>query len=381
MRTDRLAGRRRWSGVLRSHSAAFSYHDAIDKELPCASPEEPPAGAFAPTSIEPRAPFGQRRTRHGGRLSRRAVLAVGLCVLALPAQAAAHGRGATIALDYRLSFDQATRALPGIAVRVLDGDRDFQLSVQPGVSLLVLGQLREPFLRIDAGGVWANASSPTATSDGVVSAAKRGWVRLSSGRVVIWHDHRLAPPPTGTAGPDGRFSVPIVLSGRRAAISGSFFRVARPRTWPWIAAGLALLAAVAVVVRSHRLRARLTIGLGVSGGLAALAAVTTFAVRDAPTGGVAWLQVSTGLGLALVLGVLLARLRGRSRVRAAGAVGAIGAVVSASSLSVFWHGVVISALPALLARLVCGLALVCGAAGAVLSFLPDFDEPLQVARR
>jgi len=82
-----------------------------------------------------------------------------------------------------------------------------------------------------------------------------------------------------------------------------------------------------------------------------------------------------------VLGGLLVWLRGRSRVHAAGVVGAIGAAVSLSSLSIFWHGVIISVLPAVAARLVCELALVCGASAAVLSFLPDFDEPLLAGRR
>ena len=61
--------------------------------------------------------------------------------------------------------------------------------------------LREPLLRIDAGGVWVNASSPTATADGLVSSSKRGWVHVNGGRTVVWHDHRLAPPPARAAGP------------------------------------------------------------------------------------------------------------------------------------------------------------------------------------
>ena len=80
------------------------------------------------------------------------------------------------------------------------------------------------------------------------------------------------------------------------------------------------------------------------------------------------------------------RARGAARpparpgaVHAAGVVGAVAAAVSLSSLPVFWHGVVISALPATLARAVCALAIVGGAAAAALSFLPDFDEPVRVA--
>ena len=347
------------------------------------SPAGPDLHRLAPGSGRPavlRAPGGRRsRVGPGMRLGSATAAALGALVLA--GAAAAHGRGATFALDYRLSLDRSTRTLAGVHVRILDGDRDLQVSVDPGVRLLVRGDLREPFLRLDAGGVWADANSPTATSDGVVSPGLHGWVRLSRGRSVVWHDHRLSPPPAGAPGPDGHFAVPIVLNGAPASIGGSFFRVARPAAWPWLAGAAAALGAVAAAVRRRTLRARLTIGLGLSGGLAALAAVTAFAVRDAPTGGVAWLQIGTGLVLGVVFGALVARLGGRARVHAAGVVGAVGAAVSLSSLSVFWHGVIISALPATLIRLLCALALIGGASGALLSFLPDFDEPLPAGRR
>ena len=49
-------------------------------------------------------------------------------------QAAAHGRGRhdRARLPARRST-ASTRALPGVHVRVLDGDRDFQVRVDPGV--------------------------------------------------------------------------------------------------------------------------------------------------------------------------------------------------------------------------------------------------------
>jgi hypothetical protein len=310
----------------------------------------------------------------------RTAVPVALVALALPAQAAAHGRGATIALDYRLALDPSARALPGVHVRVLDGDRDLQVRADRGVRLVVLGALHEPLLKIDGTGVWVNASSPTATGDRLVSSARRGWVHVNDGRTVVWHDHRLAPPPASGPGPAGRLSVPVDLNGRPAAVTGTFFRVARPAAWPWALAAAVLVAGIALAVRRRSTRGALTVGLGVASGLAALLLVTTFAVRDSPTGGVAWLQLVAAVAVAAVLGVLLLRLRGRSRVHAAGVVGAVAAAVSLSSLSVFWHGVVISLLPGTVTRLLCVLAVAGGAAAAVLSFLPDFDEPVRVRR-
>ena len=315
-----------------------------------------------------------------GPLRLRAVIPVALAALVLPATAAAHGRTATIALDYRLALDRSTRDLPGVHVRILDGDRDFQVRVDPGTILLVRGMLNEPVLRIDSTGVWANADSPTATGDKIVSASRHGWVHLSGGRTATWHDHRLAPPPSSTVGPDGRFVIPVEVNGVRTAISGTFFRVARPALWPWPLAALVLTVAILLAIRLRPLRGPLTVGLGVAAGLTALVEVTTFAVADAPTGGVAWLQIATAFLVAAVLAGLLVRLHGRSRVHAAGVVGAIAAAVSISSTPVFWHGDVISALPPVGARAVCAFALVAGVAAACLSFLRDFDEPLRVMR-
>jgi hypothetical protein len=72
--------------------------------------------------------------------------------------------------------------------------------------------------------------------------------------------------------------------------------------------------------------------------------VTTFAVQAAPTGGVAWLQLVSGLVVA-ARSADVAYLRGRRRVHAAGVIGVIAATVNIGALPVFWHGVVVSALP------------------------------------
>jgi len=281
-----------------------------------------------------------------------------------PAGAFAHGRSPTVAIDYRLTLEPTP---PDLAVKILDGDRDLDARVTPGTTLVVRGILGEPMLRIGAGGVYVNAASPTAQSDKIVTGGK-GWLRVRSGSSFTWHEHRLAP-----AGAGGLFRIPIVLDGRPAAIEGTFVRVPRPALWPWLAFAAALLSGVTLTARRRELRVALTLALGLVAGLAALAATIAFALRDRPTGGVAWVTVGGAAAVAVVFGVPLLRLRGRRRGQAAGLVGAASAAVTIAVLPVFWHGVVISALPADAARLACALALVGGACAAAVSLLPELD--------
>ena len=291
-----------------------------------------------------------------------AIAAAAACCLVLPAPALAHGRGGVVALDYRLTLDSSGLAAQGVEVAIVDGDRDLSLSAAPGVSVLVRGELGEGLVRIDASGVWINASSPTAASDHLVSPQARGWVRVSNGRSIVWHDHRLLPPPRSGAGPDGAFAIPIDVDGHPETIAGSFIRIQPPAVWPWLLAAAAIVGAIALAARRRPLRAALVVGLGATAALAALIAVTTFAADDTATGGVGWPQVGAAGAIAAVLGLVVVRCRGAARVQALALAGAAAALASLSSLSVFWHGVVVSLLPASAARALCGLGLIGGLA-------------------
>lgn len=270
-----------------------------------------------------------------------------------------------MAIDYRLTLAPPPT---GLAVTILDGDRSLEARVAPGVTLLVRGFLREPMLRIDSGGVFANAASPTAQGDKLVRSGT-GWHRVASGRSYAWHEHRLTP-----AGSAGRFRIPVVVNGKEAVIAGTYVRVPRPALWPWLAGGAALAAGIGVASLRRRLQLPLVLGSGgVVAGFAALVAVIAFALRDRPDGGVGWLPIGAAIAVALALAVPLLRLHGRARAHAAGVAGAVAAAVTIESLPVFWHGVVISALPAGGVRVVCGLALLGGVAAAALTLLPELD--------
>ncbi|HZO96483.1 MAG TPA: hypothetical protein VFB42_03840 [Gaiellaceae bacterium] len=296
--------------------------------------------------------------------ARLAATVLGALALALPAQASAHGRGSVVALDYRLRLASVPA---GVHARILDGDRALEARVDPGRSLLVRGLVREPMLRFDARGVFANAASPTAQAARLVRAGP-GWVRVATGRRFAWHDHRLTP-----AGPAGRIVVPVLVDGRAGAIRGSFVRVPRPPLLPWLAGAAALAAVAAAVARRRAARAGLTLALGSAAGLAALVATIAFALRDRPGGGAAWTAIGVALAVALGFAVALAAREGRGRARTAGAAGAVAAAVTLPSLPVFWHGVVISALPSDVVRLACAVAVVAGACAAAASLLPELD--------
>ena len=301
------------------------------------------------------------------------VLATGLA-LAAPAGASAHARAATVALDYRLVLDSATRALSGVSVSILDGDRSVRVDVDRGL-LVVRGDLSEPMLRISSAGTYANRASVTAVAEKIVPAG-RGWKRVSPGSTFTWHEHRLAPPPYdgGRAGPVARFVIPATLNGHHVGIRGTFVRYARPSIWPWAAAAGVLAVALVTALRTRsELRGRLTTMLGSLAGLAGLAMLAVFGAADAPNGRVAWAQIVVAVAIAAVVYGALIRLHGLRRIQLAGFIGLAAALVSLSYLSVFWHGVVISLTSATASRALLVTGLITGATAAVSSL--RFEGP------
>jgi hypothetical protein len=295
-----------------------------------------------------------------------------LVCLAAPGRAAAHSRAPTVALDFRLELARA--ALPGVRAEVIDGDRALRVRVEPLHRLLVLGLLGEPLLRFGPDGVWVNRASPSADADRLARRGS-GWLRLTRGHGLLWHDHRLSPPARLQPGASAPWSLPIVLDGRRTELTGTFTRVARPPLWPWLVAGLVALGVVAVFARARPGRraetAAAIAGVAAAGALTASAA---FATGDAIARRAQWIEVGSAALLA-VLAAGASLVGDRSlRTWAAMVVGVFAAALGLGSLSVFWHGVVISSLPALFARLATAVALVGGAAAVVLAILTPTSE-------
>jgi hypothetical protein len=286
-----------------------------------------------------------------GRRARRYawIVAAGL-FLAPPGTAAAHTGAPTVALDFQLKVSNATRALPGVRVDLVDGDRGLRLRVDRHETLIVRGDLGEPVIRFDAAGVWVNRRSPTAAAVKLAPASSSAggvaWDLRTRSHTLRWHDHRLAPPRAAQTGVVGRWSVPILVNGNRAAIEGTFVRVRRPRWWVWGLVAVALAAALAGIARWRPpTRPRLLVAAGALASLGALASASSFATGR--RGWRPWLGAATGV---------------------------VCVAFSLSAISVFGHGYVISTLPPTLTRLCVLFAVVAGAATAVLSIRVEYDS-------
>jgi hypothetical protein len=300
---------------------------------------------------------------------------VACCALASPAGASAHiGPAAAVATDYQARVDPLGPGLGGLRAQALDGDRKLWLQVDPGLVVSVLGYLGEPFLRFSPMGVAVNDRSPTAVDDrltpraGLSGASSRppAWRPISDRHSYAWHDSRLRPVPAagGPARVLGAWSIPILVGGRRDAITGDSRYAPAPPLWPWLIPLATTLAGVVLVVRGRRAEtARVAVLVlavcAVAGGLASAAGREL----DAPG-----LGTSTRLEViplsVLAAGLLAGLIWGGSSVRRGAAL--IAAVLAGleglALISALRHGFVLSVLPADLARAAAALGLLAGAA-------------------
>jgi hypothetical protein len=312
---------------------------------------------------------------HAGRLVRLLIATV-LAALLVPGVAQAHHTAVPIvALDYRNRILPSSTG-PGGSWRasVEDAGRKLRLTVATGSEVVVLGYVGEPFLRFSPAGVAANARSETAQGlrlvpTGQVSSRSgdAAWMLLTRAHSIAWADSRAWAPSSALHGRAlVRWSVPIDVDGRRAAIEGELTHVASPPLWPWIVlAALPLLAALLAAGRKRWLWAIAT-GLAALAGLATLADLTGFALGGLPVSADRWLQLAVEVALTVVaLGFLT---RPRVRLIAVAALAAFAVLQALSELAVFRHGVVVSGLPATAVRVAAALALGAGlgAAGLVL---------------
>src|SRR5438270_2674213 len=259
----------------------------------------------------------QRSSRPAASL-RKALLLAALVALAAPAQANAHIRTGSVAVDYRVRVFP-TR-LP-LTAHVYLGDRAVRLSVRSGHSVTVLGYGREPFLRIDPSGVTV-LRTPTAAAL-LLTPGHR------SGRSFVWHDARVRGLPAGID--RGRWTIPLLVDGRRARLTGELLRVDAPPVWPWLALGLPFVAVTLLAFLRRRVLERSAVALGALAGAATLVTAAAFAFASNASEG-RWVEAGNEAVFALVGLAVVVHGSRDARVIAAGALGLLGLAAAAAKL-------------------------------------------------
>lgn len=297
--------------------------------------------------------------RHAARAGV-ALIALWLIALYMPAVASAHG-----AADPEASDELATIShLPaGVQGHVVDGDLRLWLSVAPSQTLIVLDYQGGPYLRFDRRGVQVNENSPMyylnltppiAPSIRLAPSMRPRWLSVSSGHSDRWHDGRLAALAETLHAPGarilGRWTIPVLLDGRRTAITGMLHYTPRPSfawLWPPVVALLILPALLRLGDRSLERRV-----------CRPIAAVTVLAAGVLAFGAGLHGRPGTAGSLVAVMVVELAALawaaalliRGRDGPLSLGLIAIFAGYRALVGLPVLWRGYVLLAVPATLGR-------------------------------
>jgi hypothetical protein len=297
---------------------------------------------------------------------------------ALPGSAAAHGPVAPVATSY---LARVSSVPAGIEAKVIDGYVRMWLRVAPSLTVVILDYSHAPYLRFSRSGVQVNLNStmyylnqtPVAETPpaDLRPSTPPHWQSVSTGHDYEWHDGRLQALSAVALAPGrsylGPWSVPLLLDGRRNAVTGGLWHADNPPlVWFW-----PIVVLLACVLASRRIRRppldRLVARLL---GVAAVAAITLAAIarglHGRPTVSVIQL-IELGFVLTLVGWALFHLVT----VRAAGYFGyfviAFVAVwEGVNLLPTLLHGYVLVALPAFLAR---SAAMLCLGAGTGLLLL------------
>ncbi len=180
--------------------------------------------------------------------------------MATPASAhTVAGQGAT---NYRSRLTGVSPALPGLQVSVVNLGSNLRVTWTGAEELTIFGYQGEPYLRIGPDGVYRNRLSPATylnvtRSLGAIppfadAKAAPDWVKLSGGRTVLWHDHRIhwmgGPTPPQIAAAPGSFhhvvtwTVKMTAGQTPAVVTGTLDWVPGTSPWPWLGLIVALTA-------------------------------------------------------------------------------------------------------------------------------------------
>jgi hypothetical protein len=288
------------------------------------------------------------------------VLAVIVAVLALPAQASAHGPVDPAATSFLARIGQVPA---GVEAKVVDGDQRMWMQVSPRRTVVVLDYRQAPYVRFTGAGVQVNANSemfylnqvPAQTPPpGLGPQSRPYWLSVSSGHAYEWHDGRLSDLAATTLTPGaaylGQWRIALRVDGAAAALAGGLTYAPSPSiVWFW-----PIIVCLACVLAVLRLR-RPQLDLRVARGLATVALVA-FAVAGAGQQLHGRPTVSVGQEVTLVVALAFVGWGVRRLVlRRHGwftffVIAAVAIWEGASLIGVLLDGFVLLALPPFLAR-------------------------------
>jgi hypothetical protein len=217
-------------------------------------------------------------------VNRKSIGAVLLAALIFaPAQpVSAHGGNGGASSDYRIEVTGYDGDSTGIEVRPVELGNRMELVRTTAKEVQILGYEGEPYLRLDADGVFENLNSPahyvnlerfarTTTPATATATAQPNWVKLSDGSSVRWHDHRThwmdptTPPPEVRKHPNVEQvifpanRVELLVDGKPVAAIIAVTWLPPPSRIAWLlitsVAACALLAALVLVVSLRRFAA------------------------------------------------------------------------------------------------------------------------------
>jgi hypothetical protein len=274
--------------------------------------------------------------------------------LAAAAPASAHLRSGTVAVDYRASVrDPETDAY---SAQIFQSDRALSVKVKPDHRVVLVGYLGEPVFRLDATGLWVNASSPTAA---VLRLVKRGthvassapvWVLQRGKHSVIWADSRSQGLPPGAS--LGTWMVPLLVDGRAARLEGVLRRFPAPPLWLWLISFAVILGSgvMPMVLRRRDKAGPVSIWFGIIATCAGGVVLIAFAL-DAYASPGTWIEAFDAIAFMAVGVWALLRAPQQWHVAAAIGLGLVALAVGLLEGAIFLHPVVLAVLPGSAVRL------------------------------
>lgn len=229
-----------------------------------------------------------RRSRVGRAVVRMLLVLAGVMtvVVAGSAPAGAHSLSGAQATNFETIITKLTPRISGVKFRVIDLGSRIELRNDSHHVVEVLGYDHEPYLRVGNDSVERNTRSPATflnrtqllpgpVPDSYDATAPPKWEKIASSGVARWHDHRThwmatSAPPVVTRDPGDRhvviphWSVPLLVDGRPATLSGTVVWVPGPSPVPWVILALLIAGLVlgATLTRFGELTIKGALGIG-----------------------------------------------------------------------------------------------------------------------